>query len=79
MRELKVILAATRSIEAGKFDHLFANTETKAAMRADLNRQAIELIELELKENPGLYRQLPDGQWEIFPEAERRVIPLRRH
>jgi hypothetical protein len=79
MRELEEIIGAVRSINSGKVDHLFQDAETKATMLADLNQQAIALIETELKENPGLYRQLPNGQWELFPEAERQVVPLRGH
>jgi hypothetical protein len=75
-RELNEVLAATRSLEAGHMDHMFADQETKDAMRTDLKRQAIALIQAELEENPGLYRQLPDGQWERLPEQERKVLPF---
>src|SRR6266545_4114024 len=64
MRELDKILAATQSLEAGHLDHLLANQETKDTMRADLRRQATQLIETEFKENPGRHRKLPDGRWE---------------
>jgi hypothetical protein len=55
---------------------MFANQETKDAMRADLKRQALELIEAEFKDNPGQYRKLPDGRWETFPERERKILPF---
>jgi|GraSoiStandDraft_55_1057291.scaffolds.fasta_scaffold352389_2 hypothetical protein len=76
MRELDKILAATQSLLAGDMDHMFANQETKDAMRADLKRQALELIEAEFKDNPGQYRKLPDGRWETFPERERKILPF---
>jgi hypothetical protein len=47
MRELDDVLSAAQSLEAGHPDHLFANQETKDAMRADLMRQATGLIESE--------------------------------
>jgi hypothetical protein len=76
MRELDKILAATQSLLAGHMDHMFANQEAKDAMRAALKRQALELIETEFKENPGRYRELPDGRWEVFPERERKILPF---
>jgi hypothetical protein len=43
-------------------------------VRADLEQQAIELITAELKANPGLYKELPDGSWELVPDTDRKII-----
>jgi hypothetical protein len=46
-------------------DHVLANQETKDAVCADLKQRGIALLEADLKENSDLYRQLPDGRWDI--------------
>jgi hypothetical protein len=73
-RELAQILDASRSLERGSLDHLFRDDDTKNAVRADLEQQAIELITAELKANPGLYKELPDGSWELVPDTDRKII-----
>src|SRR6476620_8487216 len=36
-----------RCLDAGKLDHLFANTETKARMRADIEQEQLRLVEIQ--------------------------------
>src|SRR5262245_48297454 len=76
-QELAELLAVTAAIKQGKADDLFHDAETKAAILADLNEQAIRLIAEEFRANPGLYRECPDGSWEWFPDSERMVIELK--
>ena len=64
---------ALRCLEAGKLDRLFADAETKAWMRADLEQELVRLVQMMLRADPQ-YEQLPDGAWKL---NDSNVVPLR--
>jgi hypothetical protein len=63
------------ALDAGELDHLFADAETKAHLRADLQRELDELVEAALRANPGMFEELPNGCWKL---RGNNVVPLER-
>ena len=48
-----------RCLDAGKLDHLFANTETKSRMRADIEQEQLRLVEIQWRRVRPQIRALP--------------------
>jgi hypothetical protein len=73
-RELVKLARMHNTVEAGRADHMFANTETKAAFLADLDAEMLTIINAEIDANPGLYKRHPDGTISLRLDT---VVPLR--
>jgi hypothetical protein len=77
-KELRQLAREMNYIESGKADHLFADTETKEFVLADLEAQMDILVNAEVDANPGIYKRNPDGTISLLLDSERQVIPLSR-
>ena len=67
-KEFNKLNAEILAIEAGQFDDVFGDAETKAALLADLKAQASDLIKAELNASE-LFVQGIDRKWRLTPEG----------
>jgi hypothetical protein len=75
-REMKESLGVLNSIDRGSADHLFADAETKAAVRKEWEEKAKAAVEKFMLANPGQFYEMEDGSFGALPEGA-NIIPLR--
>jgi hypothetical protein len=59
--EIGNIVFVLNAIDAGRLDHLFVDTETKAAVRADWMAKGEAIVRKYGRANPGRFYETPDG------------------
>ena len=74
-REWRKADGLLRGLDAGAYDHMFRDAETKAAVRADLEDQSLALCTAWLRADPEI-EELADGAFRL--KEYKNVVPFLR-